>query len=500
MWSSCSGWTTHGHLFVVEEKSERPRRIKKKMFFVQGDRGSHIVSWLSIWHFDILEGVMNIFRPSVFTKSENCPSEVPPTAGRRGTLSSEPPPSATLHEAILASSSSVRDSLPEQHRVHFETLRQEIIAFAQDHEIPKEALAKPDALREAAQKLSTSDLTQLADLLERFRYLLIHKEPRREVFEAVEYAERLYHLKEQYDSQVKLLEEAGILDNGAVMGIDGKTYTIPTLEQIAVRIFERRETLETKHKQGFTKLLLVPFGMSFNTLWKTFKQFLLSYKQKHLSFDLDTYDPLWTSKGYQGGDMEEFPELVYHPQSFEKSGHGGKTKAQILKEQETIGQAQGDDDRTSDNGWKGWTVHLFQPSDPGDPYSPGIAPIPRKGQGTPQGDENPRPPLEAGQSPIDYLSLLLSSQNNKNSPYFQESSLTPEDWVIAFITHLTETGEPIDSWIHDTESISYLSGAFCPFSVSVPSACWYCGRLPLLENCGPYHLAKDIGVRSSVIL
>ena len=52
-------------------------------------------------------------------------------------------PSTILHEAILASSSSVRDSLPEQHRAHFETLRQEIIDFAQAHGIPRESLANP---------------------------------------------------------------------------------------------------------------------------------------------------------------------------------------------------------------------------------------------------------------------------------------------------------------------------------------------------------------------
>jgi len=435
---------------------------------------------------------MSLFRPSL----ESSPSAAPAEAGGQRT-------SEILGEAIMDSVSSVRDSLPEQHRAHFETLRQEIIDFTKAHGIPKYTLSKPDLLREAASKLSIPDLERLADLLERFEYLLKNGEPKKEERDpakAIEYAERLYHLKEQYDSQVRLLEAVGILDNGAITGIDGKIYLVPTLEQIAVRLFERRKELSTKHDQGFTKLLLVPFGMSFSTLWKTFKQFLLSYKQKHPSFDLDTDDSLWEWKDYQGADTGDSPDLVYYPKSFERMGHRGKTKAQILKKQETLGQARGDGGQMGDDGWKGWTIHLLQPSDPGDPYSTGIAPIPRQGQGTPQGDENPHPPLEAGQSSSDYLSLLLSSQKRKNSPYFQESSLTPEDWIIAFITHLTETGKPLDNWLNDTESISYLTGVFSPSHRVVPSACWYCGRLPLLENYDPYHLAGDIGVRFSVIL
>src|SRR3989339_2100208 len=139
---------------------------------------------------------MSLFRPTVFTKSENCPSEVPPTAGRRGTLSSEPPPSATLHEAIMDSVSSVRDSLPEQHRTHFETLRQEIIDFTKAHGIPRDTLSKPDLLREATKKLSTQDLERLALLLERFEHLVKYKEPKKEDYaEALEYTEEINHIR-----------------------------------------------------------------------------------------------------------------------------------------------------------------------------------------------------------------------------------------------------------------------------------------------------------------
>ncbi|KKU30531.1 MAG: hypothetical protein UX45_C0042G0008, partial [Candidatus Uhrbacteria bacterium GW2011_GWF2_46_218] len=132
----------------------------------------------------------------------------------------------------MDSVSSVRDSLPEQHRTHFETLRQEIIDFTKAHGIPRDTLSKPDLLREATKKLSTQDLERLALLLERFEHLVKYKEPKKEDYaEALEHAERLYHLREQYTSQVSLLEQVGILKEGAITGIDGKIYPIPTLEQ-----------------------------------------------------------------------------------------------------------------------------------------------------------------------------------------------------------------------------------------------------------------------------
>ncbi|HBK33606.1 TPA: hypothetical protein DEP34_01260 [Candidatus Uhrbacteria bacterium] len=403
-------------------------------------------------------------------------------------------PSAILGEAVLSSVSDVRDSLPEQHRAHFETLRQEIIDFAQAHNIPREALAKPDLLREAASKLPTPDLERLANLLERFEYLLKNKEPWKEKLpEHLQDIERLYHLREQYTSQVALLEQVGILKEGTILGIDNKKYPIPTLEQIASRLFERREMLHTKHDQGFTKLLLVPFGMSLDTLINTLKQFLLSYNQSHPSFNLDTDNPLYTWSGYQGADIGDSPKLVYYPQSFTKEGHGGKTKARILEEQDN-----------NPDFFPGWTIHLLQPSNLNTQDTEtlkGFAPIPRKGQGTSQGDLTPRPPLESGQSSIEYLSILQKAKGDEDSPYHHESGLTPEDWIIAFMIHLTETGKFLDNWQNNTESISYLTGAFFSSSTSVPFAYWdRVRRRVRLFRFDPRNRGGYVGVRFSVVV
>ncbi|HBK33554.1 TPA: hypothetical protein DEP34_03865 [Candidatus Uhrbacteria bacterium] len=401
-----------------------------------------------------------------------------------------------LHEAVMDSVSSVRDSIPEQYHTHFDTLRQEIIDFTKAHGIPRESLGKPDLLREATKKLSTPDLERLALLLERFEYLLKNGEPKKEDHtEALEYTEKYYHLKEQYDSQVELLEQVGILKEGALLGIDGKKYPIPTLEQIASRLFERHEELSTKHDQGFTKLLLVPFGMSLDVLQEVLKQFLLDYKKKNPDFDLDTDNPLYTSEEYQGADDGDFPKLVYYPQSFDKKNHQGKTKIQILEKQED-----------NQDFFPGWTIHLLQPSNQGtqDTKTPqGFAFIPRKGQGISEGDFIPRLPLQAGKTEEEYLSILKDAKEDKGSPYHHESSLTPEDWIMAFMLHLEETGRPLDNAYNHvfTESVSYLAGAFFRSSILVPYAYWsHDFRKILLNTHAPHSRNWNTGLRSSVIV
>ena len=444
---------------------------------------------------------MSLFRPSL----ESSPSATPAEAGAQRT-------SANLHEAMMDSVSSVRDSLPEQYHAHFETLRQEIIDFTKVHGIPKESLTKPDLLREVTCKLSTSDLERLAILLERFEYLLKNGEPKKEEIDpakAIEYVEEHYHLRKQYDFQVELLEEVGILKEGAITGINGHDYPVPTLEQIAVRLFERREELSTKHDQGFTKLLLVPFGMSLDTLQETIKQFLLKYKKDHPSFDLNTDNPLWAWSSYQGADTGDSPNLVYYPQSFDEKDHQGKTKMEMLKEQAKgrwtpafAGVAGG-----KGLGTPGWTIHLLQPSNPNeqDIETPkGFAPIPRQGKGKPHPslrEGRDRPPLEAGQSSNEYLSILQKAQGDKDSPYYGETGMTPEDWIIAFMIHLSETGKPLDNYADGTESIPYFTGSFFSSSTFVPFAYWRRGdRRVYFGGSDPRGRDVNIGVRSSVVV
>ena len=132
------------------------------------------------------------FFPSIIPTEAHSSHDYHPRTGE------DPASSALLGEAIMDSVSSVRDSLPEQYRAHFETLRQEIIDFTKAHGIPRESLGKSDLLREATCKLSIPDLERLALLLERFEYLLKNGEPKKEEIDpakAIEYAEEHYHLQ-----------------------------------------------------------------------------------------------------------------------------------------------------------------------------------------------------------------------------------------------------------------------------------------------------------------
>jgi hypothetical protein len=342
--------------------------------------------------------------------------------------------------------------------------------------------------------------------MERLAHLIKHKEPMPEELTSLEYAEKHYHLSEQYNRQASLLREVGLLnEQDEIQAIDGHSYPIPTLEQIAERIFERREELSSKHDQGFTKLLLVPFGMSLDILADTLKHFLLAYKKKRPDFELDTDDPLWIEDSYKRADTATKPDgspvLVYHPTSFDRHNHQGKSKSQILSAQSQ-----------NPSSFPGWTIHLLQPSNPKDPNSPGIAPIPRRGKGTSYGQDPSfpldlstpsRPDLEADQTPEEYLSILQSSHDNSDSPYTHETGLTPEDWIIAFMTHLQETGQPLDDYATGTQSACLLIGTLFPSytTPSVPRTYWFRvhRQANLDKNAFDYQFSH-VGSRSSVMI
>jgi len=399
----------------------------------------------------------------------------------------------SLSEAFL-NTSSVRDTLPEQYRTHFDELRSGILTFCHEFKIPVETLRSKEAfgLELTSKRIPTERMREVVSLFARLEYLVTNREPFKEIpSEYLEEAERLYHLREQYTSQVTLLEQAGILKDGAIIGIDGNKYPIPTLEQIATRLFERESELSTKRDQGFTKLLLVPFGMSLDVLREVLRQFLLSYKIDHPDFDLDTDDPLWAWKGYEEADIGNPLRIMYHPKSFD-GNHRGQTKRQILET-----QAEHPEDS-----FPGWRIHLFQAL---QDNTLGFCGIPRQGQGKTQGKEIPRPDLETNKTLIQYLFTLQKAQEDPNSPYHNESGLTPEDWILAFMTHLTEIGQPLDDYGNSKESITYLTGVcFSSFSSDrLPCAYWdYNGRRAALGRIDPDSLDDHdfIGIRSSVIV
>lgn len=328
---------------------------------------------------------------------------------------------------------------------------------------------------------------------------------------AIHEAERLYDLKRQYEAQTSLLKKAGLIEmrkeadaSGVerevsfMTGIDGKAYPMPSYETIVYRLAERKELFETKADQGFTKLLLVPFGMSLDALIAKFKAHMLAYKKTHPAFgrtdptktddsDKPERNPLWVwEERYNGADANG--TLVYDPVLFDKDNHHGKTKAEILVNQEVD-----NDDST------GWRVLLLQ----GGKDNKGVKGIPRSGNGQAEGTKVPRQDIEAGKSPNDYLTRELATTSIEDSPYHGESGMTPEEWIVTFMTDLEETDKPMDNWQNATDSIAYLTGAyFLPTDSAsdyVPVADWNrVGRQADLGGYDPGDVGEYIGVRSAV--
>jgi len=420
--------------------------------------------------------------------------------------SSHPHPSGESFSEAFLNTSSVRDTLPEQYRVHFDELRGGILAFCHEFEIPVETLrSKEDFGKQlASAKIPSERMEEAVFLFQQFEYLVTHGEPLNEILpEHLQEIERVYHLREQYTVQFSLLKEAGILnERNAIVGIDGNEYPVPTLEQIVQRLFERQEFFETKQDQGFTKLLLVPFGMSLNTLMEIFKQFLFDYKERHPAFgrvnpkipdrsDGSQWDPLSYRPNYKQADNNgDLTGLVYYPQFFQPKNHQGQTKRQIL-------EGKG----SPLHSFPGWIVHFFQPGDPANPDPSGFVPLFRRGGARICGEKIPRPDLGTGQTPQMYLSLFEEASHDPTSPDHGESGMTPEDWMMAFMMHLQETGEPLDEYQFDIGAINFLTGAYFPSSDSVPYTMWDSmnSRVNLNDlisrSCG-----NDFGSRTSIIV
>jgi len=363
----------------------------------------------------------------------------------------------SISEAVL-DASSARDALPEEYRTRFDELRNGILAFCKEFQIPSEALKSKETFGTYlnSPKIPQKRMAEVVLLFQRLEHLIAHKEPLKESEQPLEYAERLYNLKEQYTAQVDLLKKTGFLDEME------QYYPAPTLEEVAGRLYERRELLETKQDQGFTRLLLVPFAMKLGGFTFRLGEFLREYKETHPDFELDEVLPFQAQDGMLVGVDNAPPSIfVYHPKSFESEHHGGRTKLDICRE-------QFDHPGTATVGWR--ILLLQAPHD----NTPGFRNIPRGDCGKTQGEKNLRPDVGGGSYPNEYLDILQEDQKDPKAPYYGESGMTPEDWIIAFMTHLEATGEPLDNGINKKDnSVAILTGAFFPSRKKVIQMYWH---------------------------
>ncbi len=286
-------------------------------------------------------------------------------------------------------------------------------------------------------------------------------------------AERL-NLREQWESQVKILNETGILEilpeaqELGIIGIDGREHPVPDFQEIMSRISpEQMEVLEKKNEQGFNKMVLVPFAVPLDILIDRYKKLLIEKDAEgSLSstdgskLNLDRDQPIYVWDKYTGADASG--ELVYFPNTFDQQNHGGKTKNTLIQE------------------GKSWQFELLEEN----------INIPAKGQGE---ILDGRKQLEAGQSPNQYLKELQIDPQYQN-----EVGLTPEAWLVLAITQLKENHGQIDDY-QGQGKINFLTGAYFPGSDSVPRARWSRdGRRAFLDRSVPSGSLSSIGCRSSV--
>ncbi len=283
--------------------------------------------------------------------------------------------------------------------------------------------------------------------------------------------ERILGLKEQYQQQRDILEKTGVLEQLSsgelgIKGIDGTEYPLPSYREIAQKFREKKELLKTKTKQGFTKLVLVPFGMKLEDLIQKYKQTLVKHFQEGKLFftkkdandpnealvpitaDMfNANEPVWVWDGYQEADTTG--KLIYFPKEF-SANHQGSTKKEFLEQRQ-----------------QGWEVILLED----------MPNIPKEGEGKTHGGRTQldtkgssiKPFIASGTttpSPKEYLKAL-----QEDPQYQHEQGLLPEDWLIYALTMLEEQNQIIDDYSGNGK-VSYNLGAYFPTSDGVPRAYW----------------------------
>jgi hypothetical protein len=259
-------------------------------------------------------------------------------------------------------------------------------------------------------------------------------------------------LRLQYDLQVRLLESLNLLeeedDDRFLTAIDGKRYPLPAFEDVQARM--QTPELQTKLRQGFDTLLLVPFGLPLERFTEALREGLKRNAGTLRGVGaFNQNDPLWMWDQYQR------EPLAYDPRSF-TDDHGGKTKEQLLAE-----------------GHRGWDVLLVEG---------GLQNLPRVSQGQTIGG---RPQIECNRTPTQYLTDLRLRG---------ESGLTPEAYVLQFLDTLERRGQVLD-----IQTFSSLTGSFLPASRDVPGAFWDPqGGQAILDWDDLGDRGPGIGVRAAV--
>ena len=285
------------------------------------------------------------------------------------------------------------------------------------------------------------------------------------------------NIEKKYAAQIKSLQEISFLETKdgklGLTAIDNKFYEVPSAEAIT-KHFLSIPNIKQKIDQGFTRLLIVPFGTSLDSLREKTKKVLLKHvmenkllREDGSELELDIRTPLFTVTGFDEIDTKH--DLLYYPNSLSLGDNGGRTKNELLEEPDVVSP------------FPGFHILLFQED----------LQIPDTEQGKTKGG---RQQLEAGQSPNNYLSILQT-----NPLYTHERGLTPEDWLTLLTTNLNQYNRVINDWRSGTDKCSFLIGSYLPKYRLVPSADWGEGQAQaVIEMYGFFEKNEYRGVTTAV--
>ena len=340
--------------------------------------------------------------------------------------------------------------------------------------------------------LSSQDLTKVKELKAELEVKLAALQ------EQLNPLEKFLSLKEQYQAQKDLWQSLGILESlstsqEGIRGINNQEYPFPSYQEITKKIRENKDFLQKKAEQGFTRLILVPFGLALSRLTQAYQVSLLKHFQANQLFftrkdpsdpeeelipitknQFNETNPLWVWEKYQEADQKG--DLVYFPQEY-STNHQGKSKGDIL---------------TQTN--QGWQILLLEDL----PNLPKAGSAQEKG-GRKQLDNQGTSikkyiqPSQTIPSPREYLQAI-----QEDPQYYGESGLTPEDWLAYALTYLEEKNQIIDDW-QGNSKVSYNLGGYFPASDNVPNAYWYRdNRQASLGGDSPGNRNVTCSVRSAV--
>ena len=288
----------------------------------------------------------------------------------------------------------------------------------------------------------------------------------------------LEHLIEKgYTSQIKSLQEINFLETKdnklGLTAIDNNFYEVPTEEAIKNH-FLSIPNIKQKIDQGFTRLLIVPFGSSLDSLREKTSNLILKHKKENnllaedgSNLELNEEEPLYAFNDYINADKSG--ELLYFLERVGAENDYGKTKKDILFES------------SSASPFPGYTILLIQEN----------LSIPREGKGMVQAG---RDQLEAGKSPDDYVDLLKA-----NPVYSEERGMTPEDWLTLFATNLNQKNKVINRAALATDSSIYLFGCCFRQTADVPYVGWYSdGRQASMDVGSSTFPEKNVGLSLAV--